>query len=79
MPANALDRPGMILPLDRNDLLALPPVSQIALRLALTLAQWERRARTRQALARLEGAHLDDLGLTTRSAAAEAAKPFWRA
>lgn len=49
-------------------------------RAALSLiALWYRRARTRAALSRLEAHRLADVGLDARTAAAEAAKPFWRA
>jgi uncharacterized protein YjiS (DUF1127 family) len=36
------------------------------------------RSRQRAALARLDGRLLDDIGVTSQHASAEAARPFWR-
>jgi uncharacterized protein YjiS (DUF1127 family) len=44
-----------------------------------TLVMWELRIRTRAALARLDAARCADVGLDPAVAAAEAAKPFWKA
>ena len=43
-----------------------------------TLYLWHQRASTRQSLSRLSTAALEDIGIDRDSAAAEAAKPFWR-
>jgi uncharacterized protein YjiS (DUF1127 family) len=55
----------------------LPPVSRVLVALALTLARWEDRRRSRQALALLDGHLLRDIGLTQSRAADEVGKPFW--
>jgi uncharacterized protein YjiS (DUF1127 family) len=44
-----------------------------------TLVLWELRLRTRAALSRLDAARCADVGLDPARAAAEAAKPFWKA
>jgi uncharacterized protein YjiS (DUF1127 family) len=44
-----------------------------------TLVLWELRLRTRTALSRLDAARCADVGLDPARAAAEAAKPFWKA
>ncbi|PHP29003.1 DUF1127 domain-containing protein [Limimaricola cinnabarinus] len=46
--------------------------------LARRVALWERRARTRRALSRLDAHMLRDLGLDPVSAEREAALPFWK-
>jgi uncharacterized protein YjiS (DUF1127 family) len=43
-----------------------------------TLRIWRQRASTRRALSQLSTAALQDIGIDQDSAAAEAAKPFWR-
>jgi uncharacterized protein YjiS (DUF1127 family) len=43
-----------------------------------TLRIWRQRASTRRALSQLSTAALQDIGIDRDSAAAEAAKPFWR-
>lgn len=40
---------------------------------------WWQRARQRRALARLEPAQLDDIGVSAAQARRESSKPFWRA
>lgn len=42
------------------------------------LAEWQRRARQRAELARLDARELKDIGLSRADALAEAAKPFWK-
>jgi len=42
-----------------------------------TVAIWARRARTRAALAKLNNAALEDIGISHRAARIEANKPFW--
>ena len=44
-----------------------------------TLKLWHSRGRQRRHLARLTAAQLDDIGISTSEAIAEAAKPMWRA
>ncbi|MBK6466802.1 MAG: DUF1127 domain-containing protein [Rhodobacter sp.] len=56
----------------------LPPLSRLLVNLALTLARWDDRRRTRQALSRLDRHALRDIGLGPASAGTECAKPFWR-
>jgi len=41
------------------------------------VAIWARRARTRAALAKLDNAALEDIGISYRAARHEANKPFW--
>lgn len=57
----------------------LPPLTRIALAVALTVFAWENRRRTRGALRRLDPHMLRDIGLDPAEAADEAVKPFWRA
>lgn len=57
----------------------LPPLSRVAVTLALAIATWELRHRTRKQLVHLTQDQLGDVGLDQISAQAEAAKPFWRA
>ena len=56
----------------------LPPLSRLLVSLALQLAAWEDRRRTRAALARLDKHLLTDIGLGAERAASECTKPFWR-
>ena len=56
----------------------LPPLSRLLVALAVRLAAWEDRRRTRAALARLDAHLLRDIGLGAGSATAECTKPFWR-
>lgn len=57
---------------------SLPPLSRMLVTVALVLANWEDRRRTRTSLARLDDHLLQDIGLGTDRAAREIAKPFWR-
>jgi uncharacterized protein YjiS (DUF1127 family) len=57
---------------------SLPPLSRSLLALALAVARWEDRQRTRSALARLDDHLLRDIGLPQDHAKTECAKPFWR-
>ena len=41
------------------------------------VATWARRFQTRAALAKLDNAALEDIGVTYRQALKEANKPFW--
>ncbi|MBS0122956.1 DUF1127 domain-containing protein [Thetidibacter halocola] len=56
----------------------LPVTAEIALRVAVVLAQWSQRNRTRKALAQLDDHLLHDVGLSRAEAGLEAVKPFWR-
>ena len=58
---------------------ALPPISRVAVSLALTVAAWELRYRTRKQLAQMPKHMLRDIGLSESQAEQEAEKPFWRA
>lgn len=57
----------------------LPPLSRLALAMALTVVEWEHRRRTRLAVARLDDHLLNDIGLDPARARREALKPFWLA
>lgn len=56
----------------------LPPMSRALVALAVAVARWDDRRRTRQALSRLDGHILKDIGLHPDHARTEADKPFWR-
>ena len=56
--------------------LALKTISFPAISLK-TIVHWVSRARTRAALAKLDTAALDDIGVSFRDAHKEAGKPFW--
>ncbi len=55
----------------------LPVVAQWALSFALLVTVWDRRVRTRRALARLDAARLQDIGISPEDARAEVLKKFW--
>jgi uncharacterized protein YjiS (DUF1127 family) len=57
----------------------LPPLSRVIVSLALAVADWELRHRTRKHLAGLTSHQIKDIGLDPMTAASEAAKPFWQA
>jgi uncharacterized protein YjiS (DUF1127 family) len=57
----------------------LPPVSRALVALAVAVARWDNRLRTRHALSRLDDHILKDIGLSPDHARTEADKPFWRA
>lgn len=57
---------------------SVSPLSQGLAVLALTVATWEVRARTRAALRALPPERLGDIGLTTAEALIEGDKPFWQ-
>ena len=57
----------------------IPPLSGIALTVAYKISVWSLRAQTRASLRKLDAARMDDIGLTPKQSATEAAKPFWRA
>ncbi len=57
----------------------LPPLSRLLVTLALTVAAWELRHRTRKALALMSPERLSDIGCDPLTAGIEVEKPFWRA
>lgn len=57
----------------------LPPLSRLLVRTTLVVVEWDLRRKTRKDLRGLTDAMLKDIGIDPQSAAAEAAKPFWRA
>ncbi len=57
---------------------SLPPVSRMLVSVALALAAWDDRRRTRASLSKLDANLLQDIGLGADRAASECAKPFWR-
>lgn len=57
----------------------LPPLSRLLVTLALTVAAWELRHRTRKSLSEMSPDRLSDIGCDPLTAQAESAKPFWRA
>ncbi|MHA7867197.1 MAG: DUF1127 domain-containing protein [Salipiger thiooxidans] len=56
----------------------LPPMSAIALRIAVALAQWSERRRTRRALLQLDEHLLRDIGVERHVAFKEARRMFWQ-
>lgn len=56
----------------------LPVVARAALSFAAVVTEWDKRARTRRALARLSKAQLEDVGLTLHDARVEARKKMWQ-
>ncbi len=57
---------------------ALPPVSRLLISVALMLARWDTRLRSRNALSNLDLHLLRDIGLTDMTRQDECGKPFWR-
>jgi uncharacterized protein YjiS (DUF1127 family) len=55
------------------------PQASLAVRIADTLGEWLRRARSRRLLAQMDERMLHDIGLTRDAALSEGDKPFWRA
>lgn len=56
----------------------LPPLSRLLVALAVLLADWDTRRRSRHALSRLDTHMLRDIGISTAKARLECAKPFWQ-
>ncbi len=56
----------------------LPPMSALALRMAVMLAKWDRNAKTRHNLKELPDYLLDDIGLSREAASKEARRKFWQ-
>ncbi len=55
----------------------MPPIARGLMALALVVAKWEMRMRTRKALEKLDDHQLDDIGLDRIAAQTEWNKPFW--
>ncbi|WP_116131667.1 DUF1127 domain-containing protein [Tropicimonas sp. IMCC34043] len=56
----------------------LPPAAALALRLAVILATWDQRRRSRIALSHLTPHQLRDVGISPEMARTESSLPFWR-
>ncbi|WP_422052282.1 DUF1127 domain-containing protein [Shimia sp.] len=56
----------------------LPVAARAALSFAAVVTDWDKRTRTRRALARLSDAQLKDVGLTLHDARIEARKKMWQ-
>ncbi|SFE07345.1 DUF1127 domain-containing protein [Roseivivax sediminis] len=56
----------------------LPAPASVALSVAVVLAKWSERRRTRRALADLDDHLLSDIGLDRWTAQAEARRKFWQ-
>lgn len=57
---------------------ALPIVSVLAVKFAVTVSIWTTRRRTRLALGQLTETQMRDVGLTPMQARREAARMFWQ-
>ncbi|MGR3838909.1 MAG: DUF1127 domain-containing protein [Cognatishimia sp.] len=57
----------------------LPLFAQWAIAFAATVTLWERRAKTRKALADLDQARLQDVGISPEEARDEIRKRYWNA
>ena len=73
--AQTLSRPALAY-LDHAQ--PLPLAAEAALRVAVVLAKWGERRRTRLALGDLDDHLLRDVGLDRMTAFKEARRPFWR-
>ncbi|WP_068111505.1 DUF1127 domain-containing protein [Tropicimonas marinistellae] len=56
----------------------LPLAAQLALRVAVAVAKWDRRRRSRIALSKLTPSQLRDVGISPYDAQLELQKPCWR-
>ena len=54
-------------------------IKAVFIRTPRTLHLWSERAQQRRPLSNLTSRELDDIGISAKAAAKEAAKPFWRA
>ena len=73
VPRSSSLAPALIAPM------ALPPASRLLVGLALILARWDDRVRSRRALSKLDSHMLRDIGLTDVARQAECRKPAWAA
>ena len=62
-----------------NDQSRLPTVAHAFVVAAVIMTKWDRRYKTRKALAKLDDHTLQDVGITRTVAHQESRKPFWRA
>lgn len=62
----------------RPDAVGLRKAQDFLIRILDALGEWQERSAQRQRLAALDSRMLGDLGIDRGTAAAEAAKPFWR-
>jgi uncharacterized protein YjiS (DUF1127 family) len=53
-------------------------MASFALTAAVVITKWSQNARTRRALAQLDGHLLDDIGVDPRAAHREARRMFWQ-
>lgn len=56
---------------------SMPPLSRVVLRVAVKVAAWEIRTRTRRHLRNLDSHLLKDIGLDPLTAEAEQSRSFW--
>ncbi|MBE1292425.1 MAG: DUF1127 domain-containing protein [Shimia sp.] len=56
----------------------LPVAARAALSFAAVVTEWDKRTRTRRALARLSKTQLEDVGLSLHDARTEARKKMWQ-
>jgi len=56
----------------------LPPLAVVALRVAVMIAKWEERRRTRRALRHLDVHLLEDVGLSRGDVSRELGRRFWQ-
>ncbi len=56
----------------------LPILAQVAVQVAVTVAKWDERRRTRTALGQLDSHLLRDVGLSRDTALREARRAFWQ-
>lgn len=57
---------------------SLPATAEFALYVAVVMAKWSERQRSRRALRDLDDHLLQDIGVTRQEARVEAARPFWQ-
>lgn len=56
---------------------SLPAPAEFALYVAVVLAKWSERRKSRRALGELDDHLLQDIGVTRHQAKLEASRPFW--
>ncbi|MGJ8612442.1 MAG: DUF1127 domain-containing protein [Octadecabacter sp.] len=62
-----------------NNAQHLPMVARWSMAFAVTVTKWDTNYRTRKHLRNMPAHMLNDIGLDTATARAEASKPFWQA